>query len=123
MPIRRGLQSPDGFMRVLKVEAVIPAAMSEAIDLQKLIGQHIVQHHVAQAATTQANRLGLGQWREAKSHEHLQRRDLGLVFFRGIESHNFHSGCFVDLKNLTHGSSGQWPCVSRAGSRMATSSA
>ena len=81
LPVRRGLETPDGFVRILEVEGILPAAMGEAVDLQELVGKDVIEHHVAQATAAQAHRLGLGQRREPKRHQKLQGRDLGLVAF------------------------------------------
>ena len=74
-------------MRILEVEGILPAAMGEAVDLQKLVGKDVVEHHVAQAAAALAHSLGLGQRREPQRHQELQGGDLGLMLLGGVEGH------------------------------------
>jgi hypothetical protein len=50
-------------MRILKVERIATPPMGESIDLQQLVGQHLVERHVAQTATALTHGLGLGQRR------------------------------------------------------------
>ena len=73
-------------MRIFKIELVVPTSVGEAVYPEKLIGKHVVKHHVAQTAATLSKRIGLRERRKAECHQHLQRRDLGLGFFPRIEA-------------------------------------
>ena len=46
-------------MRVLEIEGIVTAPIAEAVDLQKLLGKHIVEHDVTQAAAAHGNGFGL----------------------------------------------------------------
>jgi hypothetical protein len=85
--VGRGLEPPHRLVRILEVEGILAAAMGEAVDAHELVGKHVVQHHVPQAAAAQAQRLLLRERREPERHQQLQRRNLGLMFLGGVEGH------------------------------------
>ena len=47
LTVGRRLQAPDRLVGVLKIEGILPTAVGEAVDLQKLVGKDIVEHHIA----------------------------------------------------------------------------
>ena len=88
--VRRRFQAAHGLVRAFQIEAVLATAIGVAIDLQQLIGQHIVQHHGAQASAAQAQSLRLAQWLVTQCNQHLHRRNLRLILLGGVEDHSFH---------------------------------
>ena len=74
-------------MGVFKIKSIVTATVAEAIELQQLVDQHLIEGDVAQSPAAQGQGLGLGEGLEAQRHEQLQRRDLRLVFFGGVKAH------------------------------------
>ena len=64
--------------------------MGETVDLQQMVGKDIIQKHIAQPTAALIHDLVLGERHKSQGDEHLQRRNLGLVFFGGVEDFRIH---------------------------------
>ena len=96
--IRCRLEATHGFMCILQVEAILSASMGEAVDAHHAFSQHVIQHNVAQPVAAQGEGLGLRQRPEAECHQHLQGRNLRLVFFCGVEAAGVgHHACRLEF--------------------------
>ena len=82
-----GTEATDGLVGILQVEVVLAAPVGEPVDLEKLVGEDVVQKDVAETVPAQGEGLRLGEWGEAEGDQELQGRDLGLVLLGGIEGH------------------------------------
>ena len=74
-------------MGILQVEAVLATPVGEAVDLEELVGEDVVQKDVAEAVAALGEGFLLGEGGEAQGDQELQGRDLGLVLLGGVEGH------------------------------------
>ena len=61
-----GAEAPDGLVGILQVELVLATSVGEAIDLQELVGEDVVQKDIAETVPAQGEGLRLGEWGEAE---------------------------------------------------------
>ena len=86
-PVWGGFQPPHRLMGVGEIERIFSPLMREAIDAHQALGEHIVEHDIAEPPPAQGQRLGLGKRRVAQRHEQLERGYLGLRSLCGVKAH------------------------------------
>ena len=99
-PVGSWFEAADRVMRVFKVKGVGLAAILEGVELQELLNEDVIEHHVAEAAAPLADDFGFRHGRVTERHQHLQGRDLGLVFFGRVEGVGGHSGLYPSARAI-----------------------